>query len=198
MLIALPGEAWPQPARALTAKSAEQQRCARREAVVHGFGIMATWPRQQGISGWLGGGGRCSSPSSSVVVFDLLVSVSHAWPLAKIGYQDASVPPRLVRDADVDSFSSYGPTAPLVLAARVIPRNATYSIVVGQDPPTADPGADEDDPAALAASTDLRRRSLREAQWVIAYHESSEKLGIRYSDETGLGAPGTNVVRVEH
>ena len=71
-----------------------------------------------------------------VVAFDLFVSASHAWPLAKIGYQDASVPPRLVRDSDVDAFSFYGPTAPLVLAARVIPRNATYSIVVGQDPAT--------------------------------------------------------------
>ncbi len=132
-----------------------------------------------------------------VVVFDLLVSVSHSWPLAKIGYQDSSVPPRLVRDADVDPFSSFGPTAPLITAARFIPRNATYSIVVGQDPHTPDPG--------------LTKRILRlwllprtyvakpaEAQWVIAYHQSSEKLGIRYSDETGLGAPGTNVVRVEH
>ncbi len=133
----------------------------------------------------------------SVVVFDLLFSASHAWPLAKIGYQDASVPPRLVRDADVDSYAYYGPTAPLVTAARVIPRNATYSIVVGQDPPTPTPGI---------TKTILRQWLLprtyvanpAEAQWVIAYHEPSEKLGIRYSDETGLGAPGTNVVRVEH
>jgi hypothetical protein len=132
-----------------------------------------------------------------IVVFDLLVSASHSWPLAKIGYQDASVPPRLVRDADVDPFSSFGPTAPLITAGRFIPRNATYSIVIGKDPPTPDPG--------------LVRRELRlwllprtyvanraDAQWVVAYHESSEKLGIKYSDETGLGAPGTNVVRVEH
>jgi hypothetical protein len=133
----------------------------------------------------------------SVVVFDLLFSASHAWPLAKIGYQDASVPPRLVRDADVDSYAYYGPTAPLVTAARVIPRNATYSIVVGQDPPTPTPGI---------TKTILRQWLLPRtyvanpaaAQWVIAYHEPSEKLGIRYSDETGLGAPGTNVVRVQH
>lgn len=132
-----------------------------------------------------------------VVVFDLVVSIDHAWPLAKIGYQDASVPPQLVRDADVDPFSSYGPTAPLILAARVIPRNGTYSIVVGQDPATEDPGLTK----TILRLWLLPRTYVSDpakAQWVIAYHKSSEKLGIRYTDETGLGAPGTNAVKVEH
>jgi hypothetical protein len=134
---------------------------------------------------------------SSVAVFDLLVSTFHAWPLAKIGYQDVSVPPRLVRDADIDSFASFGPTGALVTAGRTIPRNATYSIVVGRNPPTTE------DPRLV--KTILRLWLLpriyiakpADAQWVIAYHHSSETLGIRYTDETGL-ATGVNVVRVEH
>lgn len=131
-----------------------------------------------------------------VVVFDLLVSASHAWQLAKIGYQDASVPPRLVRDADVDSFASFGPTGPLVTAARVIPRNATYSIVVGQKPPTPNPATIE----TILRLWLLPRTYVSnpaDAQWVIGYHQSSELLGIPYADETGL-APDVNVVRVEH
>ena len=133
----------------------------------------------------------------SVAVFDLLVSASHAWPLAKIGYQDASVPPRLVRDADVDSFASWGPTGALVTAAQTIPRDGTYSIVVGQNPPTSE------DPRVV--KTILRLWLLprsytakpADAQWVIAYHHSSETLGIPYTEEIGLSA-GVNVVRVKH
>jgi hypothetical protein len=126
----------------------------------------------------------------------LVVSVAHAWPLAKIGYQDASIPPRLIRDADVDAFAYYEPTGPLITARRAIPVDATYSIVVGQDPPVQNPAL---------VKTILRLWLLprtyvanpAEAQWVIGYHKSSEKLGIPYTDETGL-AYGVNAVRVKH
>ncbi len=132
-----------------------------------------------------------------VVAFDLVFSVSRAWPLAKIGYQDVSIPPRVVRDADIDSFAFFGPTGSFVRAGQVIPRNATYSIVVGQDPPTSE------DPHLI--KTILRLWLLPrtyvskpgDAQWVIAYHKSSEDLGVPYTDETGL-SPSVNVVRVTH
>ncbi len=132
-----------------------------------------------------------------VVAFDLVFSVSRAWPLAKIGYQDVSIPPRLVRDADIDSFAFFGPTGSFVRAAQVIPRADTYSIVVGHNPPPTE------DPRLI--ETILRLWLLprtyvakpADAQWVVTYDESSELLGIPYTDETGL-APNVNVVRVTH
>ena len=132
-----------------------------------------------------------------VVVFDLFFSTAHAWPLAKIGYQDISVPPRLLRDEDLDAFAFFGPTGPLIGAARVIPRNGTYSIVVGDDP------ASTEDPRLIKTILRLwllpRTYTPRpaDAQWVVTYDQSSERLGIPYTDETGL-APNVNVIRVKH
>jgi hypothetical protein len=126
-----------------------------------------------------------------IALFELWTAAGHMWPLAKIGYQDLHKPPRLVRDADIDPYTYYLPMGPVVAAEQVIPRDATYSLVVGGSPPAAVreifrfwllPRRYTDQPAG--------------AQWVIAYHKSSELLGVPYTKEIGIG-PDVNVVQVK-
>jgi hypothetical protein len=83
-----------------------------------------------------------------------------------------------------------------VLAAQTIPRNATYTVVVGQVPPLG--GTYPNAIPPLFQDWLLPRRytpTLADAQWAITYHEPSELLGVPYTRELGLG-PDANAVEL--
>ncbi len=81
-------------------------------------------------------------------------------------------------------------------ARRVIPRNATYAVVIGQDPPT-DGLRVLAIPPLLWYSLAPRKytQDIQAAQWVITYHHSPESLGVKVGREVGLDADG-NAVQV--
>ena len=113
---------------------------------------------------------------------------------ARYGWRAASTPNPLVRDADLDPLAQFLPTAVLVHAAQTIPPDATYTVVVGQDPPVGLPGVVE---AAIRFWLPPRRYTehAADADWIVAYHVSSENLGVRVAQEIGLG-PAVNAVEV--
>jgi hypothetical protein len=129
-----------------------------------------------------------------VAGLQLLAAAGHLDDVVRTGYDRADAG-FLVRDADLDPLSFYMPTASLALARESIPPDATYTVVVGDDPPVADPGVVR----FVFRFWLLPRRytsRLSEAEWVIGYHRSSESLGVPYVVENGLG-PDANVVRVD-
>jgi hypothetical protein len=114
---------------------------------------------------------------------------------ARQGKRSFDSPNALVRDADLDPLALYVPTEALVRARALIPRDATYAVVVGDDPPVADPAGVL---GAFRFWLPPRRYTdrLADADWVIAYHHSSETLGVDYSRELGLSRD-VNAVEVE-
>ena len=91
---------------------------------------------------------------------------------------------------------SQAPSSTFLDAARLIPRNAVYSIVVGEDPPN--PTGFKVAMRFLLQYWLLPRRftrNIHKAQWVISWHHPSETLGIHYSEEIGIG-DYSNVLKV--
>jgi hypothetical protein len=84
----------------------------------------------------------------------------------------------------------------LVNASRVIPLDATYAVVVGQTPPTPPP-LDVGLPDLVHYWLFPRRwtGNARAADWIVAFHESSELLGVRVAREIGL-SDAANAVEV--
>ena len=130
------------------------------------------------------------------VGFQLWAAAGVTRRYAKIGWRNVRAPTPLVRDTDVDPLALYLSTGALVRAAQAIPRDASYTVVVGRNPPRVG-----DPPVVrevlrfwLYPRTYVKR--ISDAQWVIAYHESSESLGVRVAREIGLG-PDANAVEVE-
>jgi hypothetical protein len=131
-----------------------------------------------------------------VVAFELVTAVSHTLTFARVGYQNAKGPRHLVRDADLDPLSYFAPTEALVAATRIIPRNASYTIVVGNEEPSP-PTTIVDDIFKLWLVPRRYVPKLADADWAITYNQSSEGLGVDYSKELGLG-PGVNAVKLVH
>ena len=93
-----------------------------------------------------------------VAVVELALAVSKTSFYARIGWKNLHAPKQLVRDADVDPFAYYDPTLPMVAAGRAIPRNATYTIVVGRERDRDGAGARDRRLPALARATPLHDR----------------------------------------
>jgi hypothetical protein len=129
-----------------------------------------------------------------VVGIELFTATTHIRLFAQVGYKNLRAPSHLVRDADLDPFAYFAPSQALVAAQRIIPDNASYTIVLGHEAPG---------PSATIADDIFRfwlvprhyTPRIREADWAITYNESSESLGVRYTQELGLG-PGVNAVRL--
>jgi hypothetical protein len=118
--------------------------------------------------------------------------------------------PSVVRAA-YDSTTAHGPSwnagelgpsfawetsEEMVNADRTLPRTATYTIVFGNQPPLMD--IERTGILPLFRYWLLPRRytpHLRDAQWVITYHHSSETIGVPYKKEITLG-PDANTFRV--
>ncbi len=81
-------------------------------------------------------------------------------------------------------------------AAAIIPRNAVYSVVVGNEPPTS---ADFHELLPFLFQYWLLPRrytpDVHAAGWVISYSHPSETLGVRYSEELNI-SPTANVIKV--
>jgi hypothetical protein len=125
---------------------------------------------------------------------ELVAAAAVISDYARNGKRSLESPNALVRDADLDPLALYVPTQALVRARELIPPDATYAVVVGDDPPVADPAGVL---SVFRFWLPPRRYTDRvaEADWVIAYHHSSETLGVDYSRELGLSA-SANVVEV--
>jgi hypothetical protein len=130
-----------------------------------------------------------------VVALELWVAAGQALTFARIGHQNLNGPSYLVRDADLDPLSYFASTQALVLARETIPSDATYAVVVGNNPPVADAGGIKLVFRFWLFPRKYTRR-LAAADWVIAYHHSSETLGVPYENEIGLG-PDASAVQVK-
>jgi hypothetical protein len=130
-----------------------------------------------------------------VVVAELAATFGVIGDYARFGWRSVRTPTPLVRDADLDPLAQFVPTSALVHAAQTIPSGATYAIVVGNDPPVELPG---DVRAAFRFWLPPRRYTERaaDADWIIAFHKSSEGLGVKVAREIGL-SPYVNAVEVE-
>jgi len=129
-----------------------------------------------------------------VVVIDLSVAAVQASRYVQIGWRLHERPSQLPRDNDLDPLAYFLPTAALAGARRIIPPGASYAIVVGDDPPVVDPEL-----IRIVFRMWLVPRAytsdLAQAEWIIAYHLSSEAIGVPYVSETGV-APAVNVLEV--
>jgi hypothetical protein len=116
-------------------------------------------------------------------------------------YLDA--PDYSLETADLDPLKFFVSIGALDQARNTIPKGDTYTIVVGDEPPLSDDPVEAKD-SALAVSAIFRfwliplryTPKLDEAEWVIAYHQPSDGLGIRYSKEIYLSWEA-NLVEVE-
>jgi hypothetical protein len=142
----------------------------------------------------LGGRSWLAVAAAVVAVAELALAVSHTSVYARIGWKNLNAPKQLVRDADVDPFSFYDPTLAMVAAGRAIPRNATYTIVVGREKDAMVPGL-AIDVYRLWLAPRRYTTDIHKAQWALTYWKSSEFLGVPYSTEIGLG-PGVNAVKL--
>jgi hypothetical protein len=133
--------------------------------------------------------------AAAAVCVELAVAAAGLRDVARAGKEGVQRRSNLVRSADLDPLAAYVSTGALALARETIPEDATWALVVGKNPPVIDPGAIR---VAFRFWLQPRRftRRLEDADWVIAYHASSEKLGVRYSREVGLG-PAANALEVE-
>jgi hypothetical protein len=108
------------------------------------------------------------------VFFELWASVSHAPTVARVAYDHLRDPAVSVRDADIDPLAYFVPTSALVAAAREIPRNATYTVLLGGEQSRETGPAVTVTPAAIAVFRLwlLPRRyvaTTRRAQWAVLY-----------------------------
>jgi hypothetical protein len=132
--------------------------------------------------------------AAAVAGIELFGAAAKLPGVARIGYDNARQPYRLVRDADLDPFASFAPTAPLAVAAETIPRDATFAIVVGDEEPRIDPELVRQLFQLWLLPRAYTPR-LRDADWVIVYNHASETAGVPYTREVGLG-PGVNALEV--
>jgi hypothetical protein len=92
---------------------------------------------------------------------------------------------------------SQAPSSTFLAAARIIPRNAVYAVVVGEEPPNPTSDFKFAIPTLFQYWLLPRHytRDIHKAQWVISWHHPSETLGVRYSEELGIG-DYSNIVKV--
>ncbi|HEX4518463.1 MAG TPA: hypothetical protein VH063_02670 [Gaiellaceae bacterium] len=130
-----------------------------------------------------------------VVSVDLVTAATHLRVFAQVGYKNIRAPSHLVRDADLDPFAYFAPTQALVAAQRVIPKDATYTIVVGHEEPGGPPVGIADDIFRFWLVPRRYTKHIADADWAITYNAASESLGVPYTKEVGLG-PSVNAVKL--
>jgi hypothetical protein len=130
-----------------------------------------------------------------VAAVELVMAVTRTPFYARVGNKNLHAPKLLVRDADVDAFVYYDPTFAMVAAQYAIPRNATYTIVVGNEGKHAMVPGLAIDVYRLFLMPRKYTTDIKKAQWALTYWKSSEFLGVPYTTELGLG-PGVNAVKL--
>ena len=135
-------------------------------------------------------GSRISAKQAAAltVVLAFTVVAVRAWETAQSGWEAIGNPaaPRVQRE--LGSYSGGFFDAALLASRRVIPRDATFSIRVGLDPPI--------DSSFLEAFPGLFRYWLlprrfnedtRAVDWVITFHHPAETLGVPIRRVVPLG-----------
>jgi hypothetical protein len=132
-----------------------------------------------------------------IAVLALIGAASQVPVIARSGWShlNQTVPSTTDRELQAVVYSQ-APNSTFLTAAKDIPLNALYSVVVGEDPPN---------PAGFTVAIPgmfqywlLPRRftkNIHKAQYVISWHHSSETLGIKYSEELPIG-DDSNIVKV--
>jgi len=113
--------------------------------------------------------------------------------LVRIAHHSLNLPGSSVEDADLDPLHYYVSIGALVAARNTMPKGATYTVVVGHDPPLDNnPSTAAGDAHAIRVMfllymmPDRYTPDIHEARWVIAYHQRSSTLGIKYSKQSYL------------
>ena len=126
----------------------------------------------------------------------LLAACTRVPHIARAGWNHARTPAQSVQQRELAAVVFAQAPEMFLSAAKIIPRNATYSVVVGDIPETS---SDFHEAIPLLFQYWLLPRrftlNVHDADWVISYDHPSETLGVRYSQELGL-APAVNVVKV--
>ena len=126
----------------------------------------------------------------------LVAALSRVPHIGRLGWDRASTPAHSTQDRELAALILAQDPNLFLRAAKIIPLDATYSVVVGNSPPT---NVDLTQGIPLLYQYWLLPRhftnDVHDADWVITYDHSSETLGVRYSEEIGIG-PTSNIVKV--
>ena len=131
-----------------------------------------------------------------IAVLALIAAGSQAPKIARHAWSRATAPSESVTQRELAAVVYAQAPEMFLNAARIIPRDATYSVVVGDTPPNT---ADFHELIPFLFQYWLLPRRFtpnpRAADWVISYDHPSETLGVRYSQELGI-ATAVNIVKV--
>ena len=131
-----------------------------------------------------------------VVAVALVVAAARLPEYLRLAWDTVDAPGKPLEQRDLGFALGWQSRQAMTAAARVLPRDATYTVVLGDSPPLS--ALERDGVVTFLRYWLLPRRytpDLRQAQWVIAYHHSSETIGVPYRREIGL-APYVNTFRV--
>ena len=155
-------------------------------------------------------GDRHPAGRAAVLLLVAIVAGLTIWTVARheatvvhAGYRSLVRPGHEITNSDLDPLTYFASTVALSGARDVIPRDASYSVVVGKIKPpfSALPGPSLNvNPTSLKYAFRLwllprTYAPLRRAQWVIAYDISPDSLGVKYTDMVLLG-PDAFAVKV--
>src|SRR2546428_12891978 len=124
-----------------------------------------------------------------IVALALIGVATRAWETAQSGWQSLRSPTPSRTERELGSVLNGRMNGALLKARRIMPRNATFAVRVGLDPPAVD-GSVLDAITGLFRYWLLPRRFTPDshaADWVVTFHHSSETLGVRIRREIGLG-----------
>jgi hypothetical protein len=117
-----------------------------------------------------------------------LAAALHRVPaLIRLAHGQLDAPTMSLADSDIDGVRFFVSAPELRAAAAAIPPDATYTVLVGNDPPPAS------DPESIRPVFQFwlmpRRytRSLRRAQWVIAYHRPVSAIRVPHGEAITIG-----------
>jgi len=128
-----------------------------------------------------------------VVALALLAAAARAPGVVQLAYDSVTAPGQSATQRELAPFSS-GLDVELLAATRAIPATATYTIVFGSAVAPSDvSGAN----SAIQYWLLPRRFTpdISAAQWVIAYDQAPETLGVHYRKVIPLG-PDVNAFKV--
>jgi hypothetical protein len=128
-----------------------------------------------------------------IAVLALIAAGSQAPKNARLAWSQVTAPSESLTNRELAAVIIAQDPTMFQKAASIIPRNATYSVVVGNEPPTS---ADFHELLPFLFQYWLLPRrytpDIHKASWVISYSHSSETLGIPYSEELNI-SPTANV-----
>jgi len=134
--------------------------------------------------------------AAAVVAVALVSALLRTRDVVRTSYDAVTAPGESQQARDLGFVFGWQSRMAMANAAKVIPRDAVYTVVLGDSPPIE--SFERDGVTPYFQYWLLPRRytgTLADAQWVIAYHHSSETIGVPYRKEIPL-APYVNTFRV--